>query len=291
MNSPPAPAPPAPLAPASATAFDGRRHPRLKEGQFHFKHGHRHHSYDSEKAPYPLSYDRHILEIESLDNRLAQHLRGSVSFVNFSEGPPDRTLDLGCGTGTWIIEAAKQWPTCEFVGFDLVNIQIPLKMLDDSVSRRIEWRHGNFLTTRLPFEDDEFDHVHMQAIAKGVPENKWDVLFEEVNRVLRPGGSVEIIEDGTTLRNPHFDIIKNYLSPDVMFPQLPRWFTSALRCRARSDASVHYPNGSRRNHSSPPVTPSLNVPAHDHALLESLNNSVFEHRFINTKPTGEQFHG
>ena len=50
------------------------------------------------------------------------------------------------------------------------------------------------LTTKLPFEDDEFDHVHIQAIAKGVPENKvgwswiilvitntvsqWGVLFE-----------------------------------------------------------------------------------------------------------------
>jgi hypothetical protein len=28
------------------------------------------------------------------------------------------------------------------------------------------------LTTKLPFEDDEFDHVHIQSIAKGVPENK-----------------------------------------------------------------------------------------------------------------------
>jgi hypothetical protein len=28
------------------------------------------------------------------------------------------------------------------------------------------------LTTKLPFEDDEFDHVHISMIAKGVPENK-----------------------------------------------------------------------------------------------------------------------
>lgn len=28
---------------------------------------------------------------------LAQHLRGSVSFVNFKNGTPERTLDLGCG--------------------------------------------------------------------------------------------------------------------------------------------------------------------------------------------------
>ncbi|KAG5728954.1 Menaquinone biosynthesis methyltransferase ubiE [Termitomyces sp. T112] len=248
----------------STPTFDGR-HPRLK-GQFQYKHGHRHHSFDNEKAPYPLSYDRYILEIESLDNRLAQHLRGSVSFVNFTEGPPQRTLDLGCGTGTWIIEAAKQWPACEFVGFDLVNIQIPLKILDNSTAQRIEWRYGNFLTTKLPFEDDEFDHIHIQAIAKGVPENKWGVLFEEVNRVLRPGGSVEVIED------------------DVMFPLLPRWFTSTLRSHVRKDTSVHFPDASQRSYPSPPDTPQ-NTPVHDHALLESLNRSVFEHRFINMKPT------
>ena len=75
------------------------------------------------------------------------------------------------------------------VGFDLVNIQLPLKIVEHSIAKRIEWIHGNLcvfalitkrnyhrcsssLTTKLPFEDDEFDHVHIQAIAKGVPENK-----------------------------------------------------------------------------------------------------------------------
>lgn len=28
------------------------------------------------------------------------------------------------------------------------------------------------LTTRLPFDDDEFDHVHIKDIARGVPETK-----------------------------------------------------------------------------------------------------------------------
>ena len=38
-----------------------RRVPRNKD--FLIKHGHRHHSFDPEKAPYPLSYDRQILEL------------------------------------------------------------------------------------------------------------------------------------------------------------------------------------------------------------------------------------
>lgn len=28
------------------------------------------------------------------------------------------------------------------------------------------------LTTKLPFDDDEFDHVHIKGISRGVPENK-----------------------------------------------------------------------------------------------------------------------
>ncbi|KAF8167609.1 S-adenosyl-L-methionine-dependent methyltransferase [Crassisporium funariophilum] len=252
-------------ASTSFNTIEGKRNYRRKD--FQYKYGQRHHSYDSEKAPYPLSYDKHVLEIESLDNRLAQYLRGSVSFVNFEERP-SRCLDLGCGTGTWVIDAAKEWPECELVGFDLVDIQISHKLLNPSIAKRIEWRHGNFLTTKLPFDDDEFDHVHIQAIAQGVPENKWGVLFEEVSRVLRPGGSVEIIED------------------DAVFPFLPRWFTTALRARPLRAQSVHYPDGSQRGYPThTPSSSSSHIPTHDHALLESLHKSVFEHRFINRKPS------
>jgi len=69
-------------------------------------------------------------------------------------------------------------------------VQIPLKLVEPSVADRIQWVHGNLyarvyipvpktfhivslsLTTQLPFEEDEFDHVHIHSIARGVPENK-----------------------------------------------------------------------------------------------------------------------
>lgn len=268
--APPASSPRPHSAGGRVSTGDGKRHPRLKESSFTIKFGSKYHSFDNEKAPYPLCYDRHVLELESLDNRFVKHLRGgSVSLVNFSdkEPLPERSLDLGCGTGTWVVDAAKEWPKCEFVGFDLVNIQISLKLLDPSLAERITWVHGNFLTTKLPFDDDEFDHVHIQSIARGVPENKWNVLFDEINRILRPGGCVEILED------------------DLVFPYLPRWFTAPLRARPRRSTSVHFPDGSQRRYPSPPDTPIQEMPSHDHALLESLYKSVFEHRFINMKPS------
>ncbi|KAJ7631054.1 S-adenosyl-L-methionine-dependent methyltransferase [Roridomyces roridus] len=232
------------------------------------------------KCPYPLAYTKHVFELESLDMRLINHLNnGSVSFVDFSDpnwraeegsATPERSLDLGCGTGSWVIDAAKEWPNCDFVGFDLVDVQIPLRTLPPeyaSIAERISWVHGNFLTNKLPFEDDEFDHVHIRGISQGVPENKWGTLFEEVSRVLRPGGVVEIMED------------------DIIFPLLPKWFTAPLRSRTRRATSVvHYPDGTHRGLFPFPDTQS-DAAAHDHALLESLYKTIFSSRFINLNPT------
>ncbi|TFK99684.1 hypothetical protein BDV98DRAFT_570686 [Pterulicium gracile] len=244
-----------------------------RSGKFTSKHGHRHHLYDSEKAPYPVSFDKHVLELEALNIALVKNTHSSMSFIDFSEweeGAPSRSLDLGCGTGVWVLEAAREWPECDFVGFDLVDVQLPLRLVDQKIAERISWMHGNFLTNKLPFEDDEFDHIHMSNIALGVPENKWGMLFEEVTRVLRPGGAVEVWED------------------DGIFPQLPKWFTSPLRARTRRSPSVQLPEAVRQ---APTPTPRQGDEEHDHndnhdhALLESLYHSVFRNRFINTKPT------
>ncbi|XP_006454102.1 hypothetical protein AGABI2DRAFT_182094 [Agaricus bisporus var. bisporus H97] len=214
--------------------FETRRSTTRKEGHFVYKHGQRHHSYDSEKAPYPLCYDRSVLDLESLENEFVQRVKGSVSFVDLEQRQSQRVLDLGCGLGTWVIDAAKKCPESEFVGFDLVDVQIPRSILDPSVAARIEWRHGNYLTTKLP--------------------------------VLGPGGSCEIIDE------------------DMIFPILPRWFTQALRPRPKT-SSVHLPKGFQHKHSSSRDQTTKYTTTHDHALLESLYNSVFENRFINTKPT------
>ncbi|KAF8560048.1 S-adenosyl-L-methionine-dependent methyltransferase [Imleria badia] len=255
--------PPRQLDPIST----GRRVlPRNKD--FLNKHGHRHHSFDPEKAPYPLSYDRQVLELESLDLSFLLPLTKSVSIASFTDGPPSRSLDLGCGGGTWVVEAAKEWPDCHFVGFDLVDVQVPLSLLEPEIATRINWMHGNFLTTKLPFDDEEFDHVRMNDLGRGIPENKWGVLLEEVNRVLSSGGIVEVIEH------------------DIIFPTLPSWFTAPLRVRNKRSDSIHHPNGSHRREATPPPSSVDTTPLpHDHILLESLYYGVFENRFINLRPT------
>ncbi|KAI0707807.1 hypothetical protein C8Q76DRAFT_628262 [Earliella scabrosa] len=232
--------------------------------QFTIKHGSKVHAYEPAKAPWPLSYDTPSLEMEMMDTALTSAYKGVVSLVDHKGKEPARCLDIGTGLGLWVTKSAKYWRNSTFVGFDLVNVQIPLSILDPDDARRIEWVYGNILTGPLPFEDEEFDHVRMVQVALGIPENKWNPIFEEIRRVMKPGATIEIIEE------------------DAIFPVLPRWFTEPLHARTRWP-SISMQDGSKL-FSNPQVTPSADI-AHEYELLEILYNKVFDRRFINTRPS------
>ncbi|KAI0723782.1 hypothetical protein C8T65DRAFT_627413 [Cerioporus squamosus] len=232
--------------------------------QFVNRHGSKVHAYEPAKAPWPLSYDKGTLELEMMDTALTSAYKGVVSLVDHKGKEPARCLDIGTGLGLWVTQSAKYWRNSTFVGFDLVDVQIPLSILDPDEARRIEWVYGNILTGPLPFEDEEFDHVRITEVALGIPENKWTTVFEEVRRVMKPGATIEIIEE------------------DAIFPILPRWFTEPLHARTRWP-SISMQDGSKVL-SNPQVTPSPDI-AHEYELLEILFNKVFDRRFINTRPS------
>ncbi|KAJ3747161.1 hypothetical protein DFH05DRAFT_1392853, partial [Lentinula detonsa] len=110
------------------------------------------------------------------------------------EVPPTKVLDIGCGTGSWILDCARAWRKCHFVGLDIVPIQPDLQQVGSADSHRVTWVQGNFLEG-LPFPNEEFDFVHIKRISLGVPEDKWDFLFEEISRVMKPGAAFEMIEE------------------------------------------------------------------------------------------------
>lgn len=50
---------------------------------------------------------------------------------------------------------------------------VSIKSESSSLSGAVITENGcGSLTTRLPFDDDEFDHIHIKDIARGVPETK-----------------------------------------------------------------------------------------------------------------------
>ncbi|KAG1751188.1 hypothetical protein EDB19DRAFT_1612117, partial [Suillus lakei] len=75
---------------------------------------------------------------------------------------------------------------------DIVSLHPDLARLskDKDLLKRVSWVQANFLEG-LPFANDSFDFVHVKRIARGVPEDKWDDLFEEITRVMKPGAAFE----------------------------------------------------------------------------------------------------
>lgn len=142
---------------------------------------------------------------DAWDHLFHVHIVNRITVHSF-EKPPKSVLELGCGSGIWVIDAAKQWKACcspaiqsssnqfifaqntTFVGFDIDKLQPDLLRcgLTDLVTR-IEWVHGNLWGSRmrvfqrgltnnsldlLPFLSESFDFVRIRCIGLGVPENK-----------------------------------------------------------------------------------------------------------------------
>ncbi|KAH9889995.1 hypothetical protein C8Q73DRAFT_147103 [Cubamyces lactineus] len=167
---------------------------RAREEQFVIRSGRKYHAFPTEDVPYPRSYDRQVVDLDVWDNLWQHQLGGSITMHRF-DSPPSRVLDLGCGTGTWILDAAREWKDSYFVGLDVVPLHPDLIQVGSfDLASRITWVQANFLE-RLPFPNEEFDYVRLVRVARGVPEDKWDGLLEEITRVLRPGGAFEMWEE------------------------------------------------------------------------------------------------
>jgi ubiquinone/menaquinone biosynthesis C-methylase UbiE len=102
-------------------------------------------------------------------------------------------LDLGCGTGNLIFEAARRWPEATLTGLDgsvgmLAVAGRESSSLPDTTRARLSFLHA--YADALPFPDASFDIVMTAFVLQQVPD-RTEVLGE-MHRILRPGGAVAI---------------------------------------------------------------------------------------------------
>jgi hypothetical protein len=57
----------------------------------------------------------------------------SPSFHDYGRKIPLYALDLGCGSGHWLLEASNAWKTSQITGFDLVDTLIPEVLGQDNI--------------------------------------------------------------------------------------------------------------------------------------------------------------
>ena len=98
-------------------------------------------------------------------------------------------LDLGCGTGNSLFEAARRWPGARLTGLDasvgmLAVARREGARLDDSIARRIRYVEGE--AEEFPASDSSFDVVMSGFVLQQVPDRM--PVLREIRRVLKPGG-------------------------------------------------------------------------------------------------------
>ena len=108
-----------------------------------------------------------------------------------------RVLDVACGTGGWLIEAAKTYPSMSL----LIGVDVNSKMIAyayaqaaaQGVGDRVQFRVMDVLAT-LDFPDISFDLVNQRFAASFLHLQDWAKLLREYLRMARPGGVIRVTE-------------------------------------------------------------------------------------------------
>ncbi|CAK5280404.1 unnamed protein product [Mycena citricolor] len=163
----------------------------VKRNGFRTRHKMKVHPYD---APYMLAFDPVVLEAERYAHYLLRRLlpSGSPTFYLYST-PPSSVLDLGCGQGMWLNDAARLWRSTNFFGFDLVDVTIPA--ITDGSLPNVRFVRGDFNQFALPFSKDQFELVRVANLSHCIPHDRWEFVLREIYRVLVPDGRLEFLDD------------------------------------------------------------------------------------------------
>jgi ubiquinone/menaquinone biosynthesis C-methylase UbiE len=108
-----------------------------------------------------------------------------------------RVLDVGCGTGGWLIETAKRYPSIE----KLVGVDISGKMLsyareraeEEGLDGRVEFKTMDALRM-LEFPAASFDLVNQRLGISWLRTWDWTKILLEYQRVSHPGGIIRLTE-------------------------------------------------------------------------------------------------
>ncbi|KAG9051432.1 hypothetical protein FS837_006608 [Tulasnella sp. UAMH 9824] len=94
-------------------------------------------------------------------------------------------LDVGTGSGIWAVEMAKEFPSADVVGMDLVN---PANAIETPPNCRFEIGDANLDWGRYA---DAFDVVHMRCVASGIKDFK--AVLRNVAQTLRSQGAILLV--------------------------------------------------------------------------------------------------
>ena len=107
-----------------------------------------------------------------------------------------QVLDIGTGSGRWVVEMAKDYPHCQFVGMDLAPANLSIEAPENC---RFECDDANL---GLAHYKNTFDVIHIRCVpslpfytfADGANRcasggiRDWNMMLKEMEAALKPGG-------------------------------------------------------------------------------------------------------
>ncbi|KAK6073025.1 methyltransferase domain-containing protein [Seiridium cupressi] len=166
-----------------------------------------------EQLPYPLPVDLAELHRQSLRTLLLfQLFGGPIISTAFSAKPPQRILEVGCGSGFWSMMCHRYFAQhghggISFTGIDIVPLCGTGPDPNSKPDKDMNWRfiQHDMRRTPWPVKDGEFDLVMVKDMSCAAPGQFSQVFMDEYLRILRPGGVLEIWETDMSMRmlRPH----------------------------------------------------------------------------------------
>ena len=102
-------------------------------------------------------------------------------------------LDLGCGAGTDLLIAAQMTgPTGRAIGVDMTDAMLNRARVSAAEMGLANVELHESLIESLPLADGSVDVVISNGVIDLVPDK--DAVFEEIDRVLRPGGRLQLAD-------------------------------------------------------------------------------------------------
>lgn len=103
-----------------------------------------------------------------------------------------RILECGCGTGAQTVLLAERNPEARIVSVDLSATSLDQARGRINTAGHANVQFGAADIFRLPFADGSFDHIFVCFVLEHLPDP--EAALHSVRRMLRPGGSITVIE-------------------------------------------------------------------------------------------------
>ncbi|CAG8525423.1 11059_t:CDS:2 [Diversispora eburnea] len=100
-----------------------------------------------------------------------------------------KILDIGCRSGTWAFDMVSDFPNCHVTGIEIAPVMFT------QTPRNVRLISVESFDQGFPFEDNSFDFIHMRFCWVYFTHDQWrNTVLDELGRILKPGGWLEIVD-------------------------------------------------------------------------------------------------